>query len=153
MDRPVGLDILPIHNEIRLGPHITSEAIYLLLAEVGGIIHPVRPKDPHIKVNRGAGLGIKIVIERGAIGPFKVMEDVSELAMDDIEVTTIGPIVPEVGGLQGSCTGVDEEQGVKLERPWRWCDEGGSSSIRRQVLHMEAEDEEKDEEGPQGSHS
>lgn len=115
MDRLLCLDIFVIDNEIGLAPDIASEPIHRLLAEVSGVVHkPVRAEDANIEVEGFAGEGIEIVVKRGPIGPFEVVQHTLELLVDDVEVAAVRPIVPEVGRLQIACARVDEEKGMEL---------------------------------------
>lgn len=121
MDGPVCVNIFVVDNKVGLAPDIASETIHRLLAKVGGVVdEPVRAKDAHIKMEGFAGEGIEIIVERGTIGPFEVVQHILELVVDDVEVAAVGPIVPEVGRLQMARARVDEEQRMELQRPWRW---------------------------------
>lgn len=110
MDGPVCIDIFIVYDEVGLAPDIASETIKGLLTEISGVVNePVRAEDAHIKMDGFACEGIKIIVERGTIGPFEVVQHILELVVDDVEVAAIGPIVPEVCCLQIARTRVYEE--------------------------------------------
>lgn len=101
MNRPFGLNILVIPDEIDLLPDIAKEAIDMALTKIIGSIEPIGSENTHLELSRRASLGgVQSVEEGSAVVPLEVVEDVAELVLDDVEITTIGPVVPEVDYLK-----------------------------------------------------
>ena len=131
MDGSIGLDIFIVDNEISLGPDIASEAINNLLAKICGIVyHPVRTQYTYIEMESKTCLCIKIIVEGCSIAPFQVIQGVVELLVNDVKVTGIGPIVPEVYRLQSEGARVYEEKRVELKGPSR----GDRNSISISII-------------------
>lgn len=153
LDRALGVDILVVPDELDLLPDVAKEAIDTALAKVGGAIEPVGAEDSHLEVPCAALLeaGVKPVVEGGTVVPLEVVVGGGgELVTDNVEVATVGPVVPEIDKRQGAA-GVHQQQGMELLRPRRrdrvlagvdqprygWKEGGGSDD----------DDEEKDEGG------
>lgn len=102
MDWAVGEDILVIPNKINLLPDIAEEAVDMSLTQIVGTLQPIRAQNPNIQL-RGAtvGGGIEGVEEGGAVVPLQVVEEViGQLLLYDVEVTAVGPVVPQIDYLQ-----------------------------------------------------
>lgn len=61
---------------------------------------------------------VECIVERGAIVPFEVVGEFTKLLLNDVKITSIDPVVPEVHNLQGPRF-VHQKQRVELLRPWR----------------------------------
>lgn len=124
MDGPLGGDVLVVPNEVNLLPDVAKEAVDRLLTQISGSVQPVGPENSNIDLC-GATLSggiIEGIEEGGTIVPFKVEKQLlAQLVSNDVEVPTVGPIVPEVDQLQRAAV-VHEEDGVELmgPRPWGW---------------------------------
>ena len=103
MNRSFGHHIFIIHNEISLFPSIAKKAINVSLTQIVSTIQPIRAKNSHFDLNSSTlFVGIQSVKEGGAIVPFEVIEKLTELMLNDVEVATIGPIVPKINLLERS---------------------------------------------------
>lgn len=138
MNRPFGDNILIVPNEVHLLPDIAMESVEVALAQViRAIDKPVRAENPNFKLCDTAGMimgGGRVaavgegVDEGGAVVPLEVIDDgvsAPELVANDVEVATVGPVVPEVDHAEGSGV-VNPEESVELGGPWsrnhrRWC--------------------------------
>lgn len=119
-DRPLGSNILIIRNEVGLLPSIAKEPIYVSATQIIGSVEPVGSENTHFYLD-GSTLsgGVQCVEEGGSIVPLEVVEDRTQLVLDDVEVSTVGPVVPEVDQLEGSGV-VHHQNGVELVGPWGW---------------------------------
>lgn len=70
--------------------------------------------------NLALWFGAKCVVIGGAIVPFQVVQELSELMLNYVEVTAVRPVVPEVHFLKTGALVDNYEDRVELGRPWRW---------------------------------
>jgi len=119
LNRPASEDILVVPNEIDLLPHIAEEIINSVLTQIGCTLEPIGAENTHFYVQdlaRGVG-GIERVDEGSAVVPLQVVgHNVVKLILNDVEVATVGPVVPQVQFLERSGS-VHEQQRVELVRP------------------------------------
>ena len=70
-------------------------------------------------------MGIK---EGSVIVPLKVIENITKLVLNYVEVYSIGPIVPEVDHLANTII-VHDQYGVELVGPWGWGESWPSADL------------------------
>lgn len=102
-------NILIVPKKVKFLPHITQETIEMSLTKVISAMKPVRAENPNIELNRSTrrrirrrrgGIIGKSVEKRSAVIPLKVIEEIIiELLLNDVEVTAVGPVVPEINYL------------------------------------------------------
>lgn len=115
---PFGVDVLVIPDEVDLLPDIAEESIDMAVTQIIGPVEPVGAKNTHLQLRGRASLGGVQSVDKGSpVVPLKVVDNIAELVLDDVEVAAIGPVVPEVDYLEYPAV-IHQENGVKLERPW-----------------------------------
>lgn len=97
MHRPFGEDILIIDYKVSLFPDIAKEAIHVSLTQILSTIQPIRAQNSNLKLCSST-LFVRIQREEegSAVVPFEVVEQLAQLALNDVEVSAVGPVVPEI---------------------------------------------------------
>lgn len=100
----------------------------MLLTEVVGAVEPVGAENANLEMDDFAGFveGFEGVVKGGSIVPFEVVFEHTQLVLNDVEVATVGPVVPQVRFLEIAAS-VYEQNRVELLRPISW---NGNSIIR-----------------------
>ena len=96
-NRPSGLNILKIPDEIKLLPQITEKSIRADTTDISRVGEEIRPQYADRK--RGATAAPPVaesVVEGSAVVPLKIVHHVRELSLLDVEVPPVGEIVPEI---------------------------------------------------------
>lgn len=97
MHRPFGKDILIIDYKVSLFPDIAKEAIHASLTQILSAIQPIRAQNSNLKLcSSTLFVRIQRVEEGSAVVPFEVVEQLAQLALNDVEVSAVGPVVPEI---------------------------------------------------------
>lgn len=119
VNRSLSEDVLIVPDKVDLLPHIAEEPVHVALTQISGTVEPIGPENAHLKMQDPAfPIGVQGVDVGGAIVPFQVVLELPQLVLDDVEVSTIGPVVPQVHHLQGSAI-VHEQNRVELVGPCR----------------------------------
>lgn len=102
MNRPFGNNVFIVPNEVNLLPNIAKEAIHDSLTQIVGTIQPIGAKNTNLELSCSAlAAGVQCVEEGGAVVPFKVIQNLTtQLVPYDVEVSTVGPIVPKIDHLE-----------------------------------------------------
>ncbi|RYR61136.1 hypothetical protein Ahy_A04g018263 isoform C [Arachis hypogaea] len=83
-------------DEISLLPNIAEEIVNILMTKKSSAVKPVGAENANIEMYHLAGgvEWVEGVVEGGAIVPFKVVGEDTQLVLDDVEVAAVGPVVP-----------------------------------------------------------
>lgn len=99
---------------------MAEEAIGDLGSKVNSVLEKIWPGNPNLEVHDGAGcVRAKRVVIRRAVVPLNVVQNLTQLPLEDIDVATLGPVVPEVTELEVRAAQVHVKKRVKLLRPRR----------------------------------
>lgn len=91
----------------------------MALTQIVGAVEPIGAEDTHLQLSGSAlSVGVQGVEEGGAVVPLQVVKELTQLVLNYVEVSTIGPVVPQVDHLQDSAL-VHHQYGVELVGPRR----------------------------------
>ena len=145
MHGPFGDNILVVPNEVHLLPQVAEEPIDLVLTQIVGSVQPIRAKNPHLKLCCVTPIGgVQCVDERSSIVPLKVVHKLPKLVLHDVEVSTVGPVIPEIDYFESAAV-IHEENGVELVGPWSWSRVGGFGWRDWEPNAEDEEDEDEDD--------
>lgn len=75
----------------------------MALTEIVGAVEPIRAEDTDLQLSGAAlAVGVQGVEEGGAVVPLQVVQQLSQLVLNYVEVPTVGPVVPEIDNLEAS---------------------------------------------------